>query len=103
MSQYDTKSLYEFLTSTPEKGLRSMLIDPKFSEVHFNLLMKVVRNSNEEQFCTYFEQKQYPRIRTNDKEDKLKEKFWSECEACMLSRGVLFPASTKVKVAKEAA
>ena len=95
MSQYDTESLYEFLSSTPEKGLRSMLIDQQFSEVHFNLLMKVLRAGDKDQFCSLFEAKQFPRVRMNDKEGKLKEKFWQDCEACLLSRGVLFPAVSK--------
>lgn len=101
MSQYDVESLYDFLSSTPEKGLRSMLIDQQFSEIHFNLLMKVVRAGDQSQFCSHFEDKQFPRVRMNDKESKLKEKFWQDCEACFLSRGVLFPAAKKVN--KEAA
>lgn len=104
MSQYDTESLYQFLTTTPEKGLRSMLIDKQFSEIHLNLLMKVVRACTQEQFSSNFSSQMMPKIRTNDKEDKIKEKFWKDCEACMLSRGLLFPAGKKVvKENKEAA
>lgn len=95
MSQYDTEGLYEFLSSTPEKGLRSMLVDANFTEAHFNILMKVVRVCNSTQFAINFEGNQFPKIRFNEKEAKLKESFWKACETCFLDRGILFPAVKK--------
>lgn len=95
MGQYDTEGLYEFLSTTPEKGLRSMLIDATFTESHFNVLMKVVRVCNTSQFAIAFEGGQFPKIRFNDKEAKIKETFWKTCEQCFLDRGILFPAVKK--------
>lgn len=95
MNQYDIDGLYEFLSSTPEKGLRNMLVDASFTEPHFNILMKVVRVCNSSQFAIAFEGKQFPKIRFNDKEERLKETFWSTSEKCFLDRGILFPANKK--------
>lgn len=102
MIQFDTESLYQFLTTTPEKGLRSMLIDAQFTESHFNILMKVVRGATLEQFDGFFTKRDFPKVKFNDKENKIKPKFWHECEACLNSRGLLTVASTK-KVDKVAA
>lgn len=95
MSQgkYDVPNLYNFLTQTPEAGLRKMLVDNKpFSEVHFNLMMKVVRASSESQFTEYFEKQEFPKIKFNPNETKLKEKFWPEAMSTWDNRGLLTPA-----------
>lgn len=102
MSQYDTEGLYQFLKSTPERGLRGMLIDAQFTEVHLNMLLKVVRAGDAEQFGRHFEQKAFPRVRFNDKENKIQPKFWDDCEKCLNARGLLSPALPK-KVEKIAA
>jgi hypothetical protein len=101
MSQYDTDSLYQFLTSTPEKGLRSILLDKQFTESHLNILLKVVRNCNQEQFEQMFSMG-FPKVKFNDKENLIKPKFWQECEACLNARGLLSPAQAK-KIEKIAA
>lgn len=93
MSQYDTQGLYDFLFNTPESGLRKMLIDKKnMTDVHCNLLLKIVRAVNAEQFGMLYEKKDFPRIRMSPAEMKLKEKFWDDCTACLLERGILQPA-----------
>lgn len=93
MSQYDVPNLYSFLQQTPEAGLRKMLVDNKpFSEVHFNLMMKVVRACNEAQFTEHFEKQDYPKCKFNPNEIKLKEKFWADAITCWNSRGLLTPA-----------
>lgn len=94
MSQYDINGLYQFLHQTPEKGLRKMLVDQKsFSEVHFGLLMKVVRGCDEGNFVTHFDKKDFPKIRFGPAEEKVKEKFWKDCETCFQQRGILSPAA----------
>jgi hypothetical protein len=99
MGQFDTGRLYQFLSQTPEKGLRQMLIDGKhFSEIHFNILLKVVRSSDEGSFGTHFEQGTFPKMRFNEKEEKLKEKFWKECTTCFSQRGLLSAAPPAKKV-----
>jgi hypothetical protein len=92
MSQYDTNTLYEFLAHTPEGGLRKMLVDKvKMTDVHFNLLLKVVRACQPQQFGEHFEKKDFPKIRLGPAEEKLKEKFWTDCTAVFMERGILQP------------
>lgn len=97
MSQYDLPGLFQFLTTTPEQGLRKMLVDGKpMTEVHFNLLMKVVRSGNEESFCSHIEASSFPKIKFSPNEHKLREKFWAECFKTFESRGILSPAIKKI-------
>lgn len=94
MSLYDTQTLYDFLFHTPEGGLRKMLIDKKaMTDVHCNLLIKIVKSGNAEQFAELLEKKEFPRIRMSPAEAKLKEKFWDDCIQVLVDRGVLQPAS----------
>lgn len=93
MSQYDLAGLYDFLTQTPEKGLRGMLVDGKpMTEVHFNMLVKIVRACKVEDFAVCFEKSEFPKIKFGPSEVKLKEKFWGDCEKALNSRGLLGPA-----------
>lgn len=90
MSDYDYAGLYQFLHQTPEKGLRQMLVDQKsFTEVHFQLLMKVVKNCNQESFMSHIEKGDYPKMRFGPAEEKLREKFWKESQNWFLQRGIL--------------
>lgn len=89
MDQYDTEGLYQFLMETPEKGLRKMLVDASYTEMHFNILMKVVRSCDQQQFAQIFETGGFPKMRFNDKELKIKEKFWKDSLSCFLQRGIL--------------
>ena len=92
MSLYDTDSLYDFLLHTPEGGLRKMLVDKvKVTDVHCNLLVKIVRACNQAQFAEHFEKQDYPKVRLGPAEAKIKEKFWVDCTALLLDRGLLQP------------
>jgi hypothetical protein len=92
MSQYDTAGLHEFLIHTPEGGLRKMLVDKNpMTDVHFNLLMKVAKGCNAEEFGEHLEKKTFPKVRLGPAEMKLKEKFWDECMKACQSRGILQP------------
>lgn len=96
MSQYDLPNLFQFLHNTPEGGLRKMLVDNKpFTEGHFNLLTKILRNCDEKAFCEHFDKGDFPKIKMSPADQKLKEKFWGECIACFNSRGLLSPADKK--------
>ena len=93
MSQYDYAGLYQFLAHTPEQGLRKMLIDQKtFTEAHFNLMMKVVRGCPEAEFCAHAEKADFPKVKMNANDQKIKEKFWADLTTVSASRGVLGPA-----------
>ena len=99
MSQkYDVPGLYEFLTQTPEAGLRKILVDNKpFTEAHFNLLIKVVRGCDEAKFTECFDKCEFPKVKMGPAETKVKEKFWADAVATFDSRGLLNPAMpTKV-------
>ena len=97
MSQYDAAGLFQFLSQTPEQGLRKMLVDGKpLTEVHFNLLLKVVRSGTEVQFCEHFEKKDFPKVKMGSAEQKVKDKFWDDCITACQSRGILQPGVSKV-------
>jgi hypothetical protein len=93
MSQYDVPSLYQFIIQTPEQGLRKMLVDNKtFTEVHFNLMVKVARACDEAKFTEHFEKCDFPKVKMGPAEMKIKEKFWADCVTVCKSRGLLNPA-----------
>ena len=93
MSQYDVVGFYQFLSQTPEQGLRKMLVDQKtFTEAHFTMLQKIVR-SGESAFCAHFEAKDFPKVKFGPAEQKLKDKFWEDCVSACKSRGVLQPGT----------
>lgn len=99
MSSYDTQSLYDFLFNTPEGALRKMLNDKKnMTDVHCNLLIKIVKSVPMDQFGEHFEKKDFPKVRMSPAEMKIKEKFWDNCVATLLERGILQPG-TPAKIA----
>jgi hypothetical protein len=99
MSLYDTQSLFDFLTHTPEGALRKMLVDRvKMTDVHCNLLVKIVRGCNQSTFAEHFNAQSFPKLRMGPAEEKIKEKFWSDCTAMFLERGLL-QTETATKIA----
>ncbi len=96
MTQYDLPAMYDFLHSTPEQGLRKMLVDGKpMTDVHFQMLMKIVRNVSCEDFCKHVEANDFPKIKMGPAEVKLKEKLWKDCFHTFQQRGLLNPAQPK--------
>lgn len=92
MPQFDLTGIYEFLMHTPEGGLKKILIDgQRFTEVHLNLLLKIVKTTSYENFCSHFEKKDYPKVKFNPNETKLKEKFWDDCVKVWQDRGLITP------------
>ncbi len=97
MNSYDLPSLHQFLMSTPESGLRKLFVDQKpMTDIHFNMLMKVVRASTEDAFSGYVEMNDFPKIKYSPNEIKLKENFWKDCFLTFSSRGILNPAIKKM-------
>lgn len=91
---FDVQNLYQFLTQTPENGLRKMLVDGKpMTEVHFNLMMKVLRHGDESEFIKFCETGNFPPVRLSPKEQPLKETFWNDCLKTFSARGLLQPAT----------
>lgn len=93
MSQYDVPGLFQFLSQTPEQGLRKMLVDNKpMSDSHFSLLLKITRAGAESQFCDHFEKKDFPKVKMGPAEQKIKDKFWDDCIVAFKARGILQPS-----------
>lgn len=68
-----------------------MLVDPKsFTEVHYNLLMKVVRTGADE-FVKCAGEESFPKIKLGPAEQKIKDNFWKEVVKTTQSRGLLSP------------
>ncbi|HEY8270681.1 MAG TPA: hypothetical protein VIG33_07305 [Pseudobdellovibrionaceae bacterium] len=94
--QYDVPGLFDFLTNTPEAGLRKMLVDNKaFTDVHLSLLMKVVRACDVAKFCEHVEKTDFPKVKLGPAEIKLKEKFWNDSFTWLATKGLLNPAQKK--------
>jgi hypothetical protein len=91
-TNYDGGLIYQFLTQTPEGALKKMLVDKAFTDVHFAVLMKVVRNSDEVKFCDHFYNSTFPKAKFNANEINLKEKFWGDCINTLNQHGLLSPA-----------
>lgn len=91
-TNYDAILLHQFLIQTPESALRKMLVDKTFNEIHFNMLIKILRSTNETQFCDHFFNCTYPKAKFNANEINLKEKFWDDCVKALNSHGLLSPA-----------
>lgn len=97
MSQYDPNEMYEFLSMTPEKGLRQILVDNKtFTENHFNMLIKVVRNGSKDTFCEHYTKNDYPKIKFSPNEIKIKETFWATLTTALAQKGIVQPTTPKV-------
>lgn len=92
-TNYDANMIYQFLTQTPESALKKMLVDNTFSDVHFAMLMKIVRSSDESKFCEHFYNSNFPKAKFNAKEINAKENFWSDCVKALDSHGLLSPAT----------
>lgn len=94
MSQYDPKEIFQFLSHTPEKGLRQLLIDGKtFTDSHLAMALKIVRTGNEESFCEHYTKTDFPKIKFSANELKLKETFWNSLTKAMASKGLITPTA----------
>jgi hypothetical protein len=91
-SQYDASLVHQFLFNTPESALRKMLINPQFTQVHFNLLFKMVKGGSETDFCDYFYNSSFPKLKFSASEIAIKENFWPICIAGLNQHGLLQPA-----------
>lgn len=82
-SHDELKSLHQFLKSTGEGNLKNMLCGGKMTEVHLRVLLKVARNSKEEEFIQHWEQGTFPKVKFAPPETALKESCYGVFgEAC---------------------
>lgn len=92
MSQYDPNEMHDFLSMTPEKGLRQIMVDNKsFTNDHFSMMLKVVRNGNKETFCEHYTKNDFPKIKFSPNETKIKESFWATLTTCLSQKGIIQP------------
>lgn len=82
-SHEDLRSVYGFLKTTNEAGLKGMLLGGKMTETHLRLLLKVVRAVPEAEFITHFEADTFPKVKMAAADLAIKEQFWKVCtDAC---------------------
>ncbi|MBL7545193.1 MAG: hypothetical protein JNL11_15350 [Bdellovibrionaceae bacterium] len=94
MSQYDPNEMHDFLSMTPEKGLRQILVDNKsFSNDHFSMLLKIVRTGNKESFCEHYTKNDFPKIKFSPNETKIKETFWATLTSTLGQKGIIQPVN----------
>jgi hypothetical protein len=87
--QDDLASVYGFLQHTNQGNLKKMLCDARFTDVHLNLLIKVIRNCTEAQFCEMAEKGDFPKVKMSNNEASIREHFWKDCKDTLQSRGLL--------------
>jgi hypothetical protein len=88
----DLKSLYGFLRATNENNLKKMLVGGKMTDTHINMLVKVVRAINEDEFVTHLEAGTFPKVKMKPEETALKETFWTVCSDACARMGLLTAA-----------
>lgn len=90
-SQDELRSLHGFLRSTAEGNLKKMLIGGQMSEIHLRLLLKVVREG-EDQFVTHWEAGTFPKVKLNAGEIAIKEHCYEVCGQACAKVGLLSAA-----------
>jgi hypothetical protein len=88
-SKEDVTGVYNFLKDTPEGNLRKMLVAGSFTDAHFRLIMKMVKNSPEADFVAAFENETVPKFAMSPAEGKIKEGIWPAIKSKMASMGLL--------------
>ncbi len=94
MSQFDPNEMFEFLSNTPEKGLRQILADKSFTNDHFTMMFKIIRTGNKESFCEHYTKSDYPKIKFSPNETKIKETFWATLTTLMSQKGLIQPTKS---------
>ena len=94
-SSDELKSLHGFLRTTPEAGLKGMLVGGKMTETHLKALMKVVRAANEDEWVTHWELRTFPRVKLNPQEVAVKENFYTVCGDACAKVGLLTSGAVK--------
>jgi hypothetical protein len=87
--QDDLVSVYGFLQHTNQGNLKRILVDGKFTDVHFNLLMKIVKNCTEPQFIELIGKGEFPRVKMSSGETAIRENFWKQALEQFQSRGLV--------------
>lgn len=91
-SRDDLNSVYGFLRSTGEGNLKKMLVGGKMTDMHFRMLIKIVRGCSEDDFIKCLEQASFPKVKFNGPEMEAKETFWPIALQSLGNVGLLQPA-----------
>ncbi len=75
-SNEDILGVLAFVKSTPEGNLIKMLRDKDMTDVHVRLLIKLAKNSKDDDFIKSFNDEVVPNIKMSNPEHGIKEKFW---------------------------
>lgn len=90
-SNEDILGIVSFIKSTPEGNLIKMLKDKDMSETHVRLLIKLAKNSKDEDFLKSFNDELVPNIKMNNNEHGIKEKFWIVAKRKLITMGLITP------------
>ena len=89
VSNEDILGIVNFIKGTPEGNLVKMLKDKEMTEVHVRLLVKLAKNSKDEDFIKSFNDELVPKIKMNNAEHAIKEKFWPICKSKLVTMGLI--------------
>lgn len=89
ISNDDILGIVTFVKSTPEGNLIRMLKDKEMTEVHIRLLIKLAKNSKDEDFIKSFNDELVPNIKMSNAEHTIKEKFWPICKSKLINMGLI--------------
>jgi hypothetical protein len=90
-SNEDILGIVSFIKSTPEGNLIRMLKDQEMTETHVRLLIKLAKNSKDDDFVKSFTDEVVPSIKMNNNEHAVKEKFWATAKRKLTSMGLITP------------
>lgn len=88
-SNEDILGVVQFVKSTPEGNLLKMLKDKEMTDVHIRLLIKLAKNSKDDEFLKAFTEEVMPSMKLSNSEHGIKEKFWPICKKKLGSMGLL--------------
>jgi hypothetical protein len=88
-SNEDILGIVNFIKTTPEGHVIKMLKDPEMTETHVRLLIKLAKNSKDEDFIKSFTDEVVPNIKMNNNEHAIKEKFWAIAKNKLVNMGLL--------------
>ncbi len=88
-SNEDILAVLSLVKDTPEGNLVKMLRDKEMTDVHVRLLIKLAKNSKDEDFIKSFNDDVVPNIKMSNAEHGIKEKFWVVCKKKLSSMGLL--------------
>lgn len=88
-SQDELMSIYTFMKSTGEGNLKKMLVSGKFTELHFKVLMKIVRSCKDTEFADHWINNTFPRLKLAGPEIAVKEALWGLSVDAFVTVGLL--------------